>query len=49
MKNIPTLKAHLQKEWENEGVKEKAKLEKKKLRATKSDQPSGAQPRDVAD
>jgi aprataxin len=29
MKNMPTLKAHLQEEWDNERKREKAKLAKK--------------------
>ncbi|KAG6333962.1 hypothetical protein ID866_5130 [Astraeus odoratus] len=32
MKNMPTLKAHLQEEWDNEARKQKAKIERKRKR-----------------
>jgi aprataxin len=36
MKNMPTLKGHLQDEWDNDMKREKAKLEKKRKREEKS-------------
>jgi aprataxin len=37
MKNMPTLKNHLQEEWDNDMKREKAKLEKKRKREEKDD------------
>lgn len=45
MKNMPTLKTHLQEEWEKEEKAEKAKLERKRKREDVSDSTAEKKPR----
>ena len=42
MKNMPTLKAHLQEEWDKEAKAEKAKLERKRKRDEVHDEAADA-------